>query len=132
MKNQSFRRSVLQLLANPHLSKPTIHVIFVHIEIVHLERISIHTSVDRIQVDVFLGLLWIKVDDHLERRNMNRVEYRVRAVLSELAACYIERIVVASSVDFPVEEEFKRGLAPRQVGVLPGVQLAPSPVFWAI
>ena len=107
-------------------------MIFVHIEIVHLEQISIHTSVDRIQVDVFLGLLWIKVDDHLERRNMNRVEYRVLAVLSELAARDIERVVVAASVDFPVEEEFKWRLAPRQVRILPGVQLAPSPVFWAI
>ena len=63
---------------------------------------------------------------------MIRVEYRVLAVLSELAARDIERVVVAASVDFPVEEEFKWRLAPRQVRILPGVQLAPSPVFWAI
>ena len=52
----------------------------VQIEVVALKRVSIHTGVDRVKIDVFTVVTCIKMDNHLERREMIQLENHIFSV----------------------------------------------------
>ena len=81
------------------------------------------------QIDIFRRVFRVKIHDHLERSDMNRAENNVFTVRSELAAGDVERVVISSSLHLSVEEESERCLAPRQVRVLPYMQITPDPIL---
>lgn len=77
---QDLDRCALQLAANLHLFQPTIDVIVVHVEVMALERMTIHTSVDRVQVSIFTVVMLIEMHDHLESGDVSRMEHDIFAV----------------------------------------------------
>ena len=84
-------------------------MVIVHVKVVALERISVHSSVNRVQVYVLLWILFVhKVDHHFVRSDMDRFKDDVVTILKHLDSRHIQAVIVSGHGHSPVEQECER------------------------
>ena len=106
-------------------------MVTIHVEVVTLEWMTVHTGVYGPKIELPFWV-FVKVDDHLEGCDMDRLEDNVVAVGSEFNSRDVGTVVIATVGNFSMEEELQRGLTPWKISVLALVQVSPSPIFWAL
>lgn len=96
-------------------------MIIVHVEVVTLEGIAIHTSVDRPEICIARGIIFVKIDHHFVGSDMDRVENDVIFIGSSFDTRHIDTVVVTTVGHLTMEEESQWSLAPGEIRVLASV-----------
>lgn len=130
LESKDFSFCSLELATYLHPLESTINMVIVHIKVVTLERISIHSSVNRVQVEIPLRVLFVyKTDHHFVRSDMDSFKDDVITILKHFDSRHIQAIVITGHGHCPVEQKCEWCFAPRQVSILSHVYIAPYPVF---
>lgn len=105
LEHQSFNCRVFKVPSDFHFSELAVDMVRIHVEIVTLQGVTIHSSIDRVKIDIFEWVVWMEIDNHFESCHMRRLEHNILAVSSDLGSRNIWRVVVAAIGNFSMEQE---------------------------
>ena len=96
-------------------------MMIVHVKVVTMEGITIHTSIDRPEICIAIGIILFKIDHHLLGSDLSRIKYDAIFIGSKHDTKHIDRVVVTTLGHLTMKEESYWSLTPWEIRVLASV-----------